>query len=86
MDGKKSNKNKECCHECGCENEKDELIKAYFCPKCKSTKVRPIQGWRNAFGIIQRWKCDNCSFQNPVFPIIVANKGKLEKLNKRSKK
>ncbi len=58
--------------------EKNE-VKAYFCPRCKSTKVKPIQGWRNAFGIIQRWHCDNCSFENMTFPIMVMHKSKVKR-------
>ncbi len=69
-------KQKENC-DCGCcckENNKDEEVKMYFCPKCKSKKVKPIQGWRNAFGIIPEWRCDNCGFENMAFPIMVMNK------------
>ncbi len=68
------------CESCCEENNKDEEIKMYFCPKCKSKKVKPVQGWRNAFGIIPKWKCDSCGFENMTFPILVKhNKNKLRK-------
>lgn len=68
------------------ENNKDEEVKMYFCPKCKSTKVKPVQGWRNAFGIIPKWQCDSCGFENMTFPIMVINAGKIKnKLKKRER-
>ncbi|MBU3913718.1 MAG: hypothetical protein KKB21_02375 [Nanoarchaeota archaeon] len=68
---------------CGCCC--DAEIRAYFCPRCKSKKVGFIQGWRNAFGIIPRMRCNECGFENMTFPIIVIH-GKLNKKNKRRKK
>jgi len=56
---------------CNCYNEEKDGLKMYFCPNCNSKKVKPIQGWRNAFGILPRWHCDNCGFENMTFPIIV---------------
>jgi len=74
----------DCC--CGKEKEKDGEIKFYFCPKCRSTKVSQIQGWRNAFGLIQKWKCRDCGFENMGFPIIAIKKSKLNKKIKKQKK
>jgi len=83
-------KNKNCdCGDCCCgkdEKENDEEVRMYFCPKCRSTKVSPIQGWRNAFGLIQKWRCKDCGFENMGFPILVVNKNKLnKKINKTGK-
>lgn len=63
--------------------QSDKELKMYFCPKCKSKKVKMIQGWRNAFGMFPRWKCDNCGFENMAFPILVMNAGKLKNRRKR---
>jgi len=83
-------KDKKCdCGDCCCgkdETEKDEEVKMYFCPKCRSTKVSQIQGWRNAFGLIQKWKCKDCGFENMGFPILVVSKNKLNKKVKKKKK
>jgi len=68
---------------CKCYSEEKGEVKLYFCPKCRSGKVGPIQGWRNALGLIPRWRCDNCGFENMTFPIIVAND---RKLNRKKKK
>ncbi|MFH1710771.1 MAG: hypothetical protein ABH840_00500 [Nanoarchaeota archaeon] len=67
-------------------SNKGEEIKMYFCPKCKSQNVGPIQGWRNAFGLIQKWRCKNCGFENMTFPILVVNKSRLNKKSSKKKK
>ena len=58
----------------------------YFCPKCKGNKVGPVQGWRNAFGLIPQWRCNDCGFENMTFPIIVADVNKLNKNKLKRKK
>lgn len=37
-------------------------IKAYFCPKCNSVKVKFIFGLGNLYGVMPKMKCDSCGF------------------------
>ena len=49
----------------------------YFCPKCKSENVNGV----SIFGIVPlRWKCKDCGFEGPTFPIKeLNNKIKIKK-------
>lgn len=57
-------------------------IKAYFCPKCRSVDVRMLFAFRNVFGMIPRWRCNKCCYENMTFPIMVYK----NKLRKRRRK
>ncbi len=61
-------------------------IKVYFCPKCNDLNVKHPFGLRNLFGIIPKWKCSNCGFQAPVFPMMVVNTDKLDKMIEKENK
>ena len=61
-------------------------IKIYFCPKCRSKNVGYIFTLKNIFGVLPRQKCRDCGYESAVFPQLVINKKKLEKLNKKVKK
>ena len=74
----------DCCGKCEC--DKEDEIKVYFCPKCRSKDVKYIFGMGNLFGILPKMKCGKCGCEAKIFPILVTNKGHLNKLNKRSKK
>ena len=63
--------------------KKQKNIQVYFCPKCRSKDVGWKFGFWNAFGIMPRMHCRECSFEGGVFPILYINKDKLEKLNKK---
>lgn len=65
--------------------EKDKKVRAYFCPKCRSFKVRFIFGLTNIFGVIPKQKCFDCGFMmHGNFPIIETTKENLEKDLKKS--
>jgi hypothetical protein len=76
---------KDKCSVCECQEKE---IKMYFCPKCKSKEVGTVFAFRNAFGIIPRWQCKKCGFENMTFPILVVNpkKVKSSKINKKRRK
>ena len=59
-------------------------VKFYICPKCKSTNVRYVFGFGNIFGILPKMRCGNCKLTG-MFPLIVMDKNKLNKMNKRAK-
>ena len=95
---KKSNKKtkKQTCTLCGetsnsCKciksnkKQKNKIIKAFFCPKCKSTSIRFIFGFKNLMGLLPRQKCMSCGLEAAGFPQLVVDKKKLDKLNKRKK-
>jgi hypothetical protein len=69
---------------------KEEVVKIYFCPKCKSHNVRYIFGVKNLLGLIPKQKCFDCGFESNGFPLLVTTKGKIqeakEKLKKKAKK
>ena len=62
------------------ENKKE--VRAYFCPKCRSTKIKNIFELKNIFGIISQKRCMKCNFSSSVFPIIVLNDKEMKKKNK----
>ncbi len=66
--------------------EKKELNKVYVCPKCKSVKVKRIFGLRNLFGLNPRWRCDNCGFEEKIFPLLYSKKVRSCKKVKKFKK
>ncbi len=45
-----------------------------FCPKCKSTDVILDITASASLGMPQMWKCNNCNYQNYLFPKIKLNK------------
>ncbi len=57
-------------------NADEKEARAYFCPKCKSTKVRKEISITLLFGAPQKWICDKCKFRGYIFPQIQNNKGK----------
>jgi predicted Zn-ribbon and HTH transcriptional regulator len=81
----KAKKQECCCELCGDEKQKSEVIKVYFCPKCRSKDVGYIFGLRNVFGIIPKMKCKKCGFEAMIFPILVVDKRKLNKTKSKKK-
>jgi hypothetical protein len=67
------------------EQKPQKEVKVYFCPGCKSTKVRYIFGIGNAFGIIPKMRCFDCGLENQIFPQLVIGGETLAKENKKSK-
>lgn len=63
-------------------NNKDNKLKIYFCPKCKSKEVGYIFTLRNIFGIIPKMKCRKCQHEG-IFPIIEIDLNKLKKFEKK---
>jgi ribosomal protein L37AE/L43A len=63
----------------------DKEIRVYFCPKCKSTDIKYIFGWGNAFGIIPRQRCMKCGTEAAGFPILVTSPKILAKSKKAKK-
>jgi transposase-like protein len=55
---------------------KAKMIKARFCPKCKSTNVSPEIGFMIIFGAPQKWRCRKCRFDGHFFPEIHIKKTK----------
>lgn len=39
-----------------------------FCPRCKSFNVARELTNTLVFGIPQKWKCNDCGYENYVFP------------------
>ncbi|MFA5061047.1 MAG: hypothetical protein WC494_01900 [Candidatus Pacearchaeota archaeon] len=76
--------NFKCCgeEECDC----NDVVKVFFCPKCKSHNVRYIFGIWNLLGIIPRQKCFDCGFESNGFPILITTKGKIKEAEKSLKK
>jgi hypothetical protein len=62
-----------------------EEIRVYFCPKCKSTDVRYVFGLMNLFGTIPMKECGSCGLSAPTFPILIAKKSSLEKIEAKKK-
>lgn len=63
-------------------SKKEKLIKAYFCPKCKSPEVRYVFNLKSIFGLMPRMKC-KCGYEAAIFPMAVIDRKKLEKANKK---
>ncbi len=63
--------------------KKSKEIKVFFCPRCKSTNVGFILGWKNIFGVLPRMKCKKCGLEERAFPIMVVDVDKLDKLDKK---
>ena len=78
----------ETCKTCKCKQTKTKTskVKVFFCPKCKSTSIRFIFGFKNLMGLLPRQKCMECDFEAVGFPQLVVDKTKLDKLNKKHKK
>jgi hypothetical protein len=74
------------CTVCECSDKKGNVVKVYFCPKCKSEKVGYVFGLKNIFGVIPKMECKICYFHAPVFPQWVIEQEELTKLNKKTKK
>lgn len=74
--------NCECDH---CECDKTDLVRVYFCPKCKSQNVGYTFGLKNLLGIIPRMQCQKCGFHSSVFPQWVVEEKKLNSANKKMK-
>ena len=66
--------------------KKNKQVKVYFCPKCKNMDVGFIFGMKNLMGILPTMQCKKCEFKGGIFPLIVMDKTKLEKLNTKVKK
>lgn len=64
---------------------KKQQVKFYICPKCRSTNVRYVLGFENLFGLWPRMRCGTCRFTG-MFPLIVMDKNKLDKMNKMARK
>ncbi len=58
-------------------NEKKEMVKVYFCPKCNSTNVFHPFRLGNLFGVLPKWECKDCNYQAGLFPILNVEKAKL---------
>ena len=67
-------------------SKKKKQVKVFFCPKCKSTKVGFILGWKNLFGILPRMRCKKCGLEERAFPILSVDVDKLNKLDRKNKK
>jgi len=65
---------------------KEKLLKVYFCPKCKSTKVKYVFGFGNLFGVVPKMKCSDCGFSAAVFPQLVELPKKKKNVKKVAKK
>lgn len=75
-----------CCGDCDDKIEKKDLLKVYFCPRCRSHDVGYIFKLRNIFGVIPKMRCRKCGFELPGgFPIMVIDKRKLGIKNKKRK-
>ena len=76
----------DCCGEghCECKKMKEEQIKVYMCPKCKSHDVGFVFTFKNLFGMIPKMRCRKCGFESPIFPILEVNKEKI-KIRKKTK-
>ena len=72
-----------CCHNCGCEGKKQDVVKVYFCPKCGSKEVGFVFKFANAFGVIPKMECKKCGFNGSIFPLLVVNKESLNKQNNK---
>ena len=63
-----------------------DQVKVRFCPKCKSFRVKYVQGFWNALGLIPKQRCLDCGYEAPIFPILVTDKKTLEEKTKVKKK
>lgn len=63
-----------------------EEIKVRFCPKCKSFRVKYVQGISNALGLIPRQRCLDCGNEAAAFPILVTTQKILEERSKKKVK
>jgi hypothetical protein len=63
-----------------------DIIKAYFCPKCKSLNVFHPFKVSNLFGLIAKWECKDCKYKAVQFPLLVTSKKELAKKSKGVKK
>jgi len=68
---------------------KMKQIKLYFCPECNSKDVHHPFELKNLFGVIPKWRCRECNFQSPIFPLAVFNSDAINqrknKLNQKKK-
>lgn len=67
----------------------DKIEKVYLCPKCRSSNVFKIRNFGTFFGLICKWKCNSCGFEERVFPFVdkkFSKGGKISRKNVRKKK
>lgn len=62
---------------------KTKQLKVYFCPKCRNFNVGFVFGMRNLMGILPKIKCKKCGFSAGMFPLMVVDKDKLDKMNEK---
>lgn len=63
------------------EKKKDEKMNVYLCPKCRSPNVFKVRNFGTLWGLISKWKCNSCGFEEKVFPFV---DGKFSKGKKSS--
>ena len=61
-----------------------KIVRLYLCPNCRSANVQRIFTFRNIFGLHPMWKCQKCSYEAEIFPLLSLDINKLNK--KRSRK
>jgi len=67
-------------------DKKQDQIKVYICPNCKSLKVGYEFRLKNLFGLMPRMRCKKCGYEAPIFPLLYIDKSKINKKEKRGKK
>jgi len=50
--------------------DKKEIEKVYLCPKCRSSNVFRVRSFGTFWGLICRWRCNSCCFEEKVFPFV----------------
>ena len=58
-----------------------KIVRMYLCPNCRSANVKRIFALRNIFGLHPMWKCQKCSYEAEVFPLLSLD---INRLNKTS--
>tara|TARA_Y100000310_G_scaffold141280_1_gene140699 strand:- start:5005 stop:5259 length:255 start_codon:yes stop_codon:yes gene_type:complete len=64
----------------------EKEIRVYFCPDCGSKEIKYIFGMQNIFGMVPTQKCGGCGLESGVFPILVIDNKKLNKIKIKSDK
>jgi len=61
------------------EEKNAKIVRMYLCPNCRSANVQRIFTFRNIFGLHPMWKCQKCSYEAEIFPLLSVDVNKLNK-------
>jgi len=53
-----------------------EEVRVYLCPKCRSKNVQRVISLKSLFGLLSRWRCKKCGYEDLIFPLLSSKKAR----------